>query len=105
MTTVIAALSFVMAFGAIWFTSESLKRVDNFNSARMKPHMGKVHRAIDEVHSTVLSLKGRMEALEKDVRMLKVKGDLSPIIERDTAALHAELGKVEQFYPSVNLHG
>ncbi|MDA1089606.1 MAG: hypothetical protein O3A85_04750 [Proteobacteria bacterium] len=105
MTTVIAVLSFTMAFGAIWFTSEALKRVDSFNAARLKPHMGKVHRAIDEFHETVLSLKRRMEALEKDVRMLKVKGDLSPLLERDTAALQAELGKAQQFIPSINLNG
>lgn len=105
MIAVIAVLSFIMAFGAIWFTSEALKRVDSFNAARLKPHMGKVHRAIDEVLETVLSLKGRMEALEKDVRMLKVRGDLSPMIERDTAALQTQLSKAEHFIPTINLNG
>lgn len=105
MIAVIAVLSFAMAFGAIWFTSEALKRVDSYNDARLKPHIGKVQRAIDEVQETVLSLRGRMEALEKDIRVLKIKNELSPILERDTAALRGDLGKVEQFTPSINLNG
>ena len=105
MTAVIAVLSFIMAFGAIWFTSEALKRVDNFNTARMKPHIGKVYRAIDGVNETILSLQGRMERLEKQVRVLQLNTELPPAIERETMALQADLGETPKFVPYINLNG
>lgn len=105
MTTVIAVLSFIMAFGAIWFTSEALKRVDSYNDARLKPHIGKVYRTIDGVQETLMSLKERMELLEKQVRILKLNAELPPAIERETAVLRADLGKTEQFIPSIRLNG
>ncbi len=105
MTAVIAVLSFILAFGALWFTSEALKRVDSYNDARLKPHIGKVNRAIDEVHETLMSLAGRMELLEKQVRILKLNAELPPVMERGTAVLRADLGKTEQFIPSIRLNG
>ncbi len=105
MTAVIAVLSFIMAFGAIWFTSEALKRVDSYNDARLKPHIGKVYRAIDEVHETLVSLAGRMELLEKQVRVLNLNAELPPGIERGTAVLRADLVKTEHIIPSIRLNG
>ena len=49
MIAVISVLSFVLAFGAIWFTSEALKRVDSYNDAKLRPHLLKVQQAANGV--------------------------------------------------------
>lgn len=105
MIAVISVLSFILAFGAIWFTSEALKRVDSYNDARLRPHIGKVNRTIDDVQETIRSMKGRMERLEKQIHILRLNAELPPVIESETAALQSDLRKTENFIPSVNLNG
>ena len=105
MTTVIAVLSFIMAFGAIWFTSEALKRVDSYNDARLKPHLNKIHQAVGEVNETLAGLKGRLDLLEKKVHVLRLNADLPPVIEQEVSALHADINKTRDFSPSIRLNG
>lgn len=105
MTTVIAVLSFFMAFGAIWFTSEALKRVDSYNDARLRPHLKKVHQAVGEVWETLNGLKGRLDLLEKKVHVLKLNADLPPVIEQEVNALYAGINKARDSFPSIRLNG
>ncbi len=105
MTAVIAVLSFIMAFGAIWFTSEALKRVDSYNDARLRPHLKKIHQAVGEVHETLNGLKGRLELLEKKVHVLKLNADLPPVIEQEISVFHADIKKTPKFSPSIRLNG
>ena len=105
MTAVIAVLSFIMAFAAIWFTSEALKRVDSCNDARLRPHLKKIHQAVAEVQETLDGLKGRLDLLEKKVRVLKLNADLPPVIEQEVSAFHADIDKTRNFSPSVRLNG
>ncbi len=105
MTAVIAALSCIMAFGAIWFTSEALKRVDSFNDARLRPHLNKIHQAVGEVHETLDGLKGRLDLLEKKVHVLRLNADLPPVIEQEVSALHANINEARNFSPSIRLNG
>lgn len=105
MTTVIAVLSFIMAFGAIWFTSEALKRVDSYNDARLRPHLKKIHQAVEEVHETLAGLKGRLDLLEKKVHVLKLNADLPPVIEQEIGVFQADIKKTPNFSPSIRLNG
>ena len=85
-----------MAFGAIWFTSEALKRVDSYNDARLRPHFKKIHQAVEEVNETLAGLKGRLDLLEKKVHVLRLNADLPPVIEQEAGALHADINKTRQ---------
>ena len=105
MIAVIAVLSFVMAFGAIWFTTEALKRVDNFNDAKLRPHLTKINQAVKGVNENMRTLKGRMELLEKQVHTLQLKADIPQVIQQKASALHLDLLKAQQNIPTVRLNG
>ena len=105
MIAVIAVLSFVMAFGAIWFTTEALKRVDNFNDAKLRPHLTKINQAVKGVNENMRTLKGRMELLEKQVHTLQLKADIPQVIMQKASALHLDLLKAQQNIPTVRLNG
>jgi len=105
MTTVVAALAFIMAFGAIWVTTEILKRVDSRNDAWMKPHLKKVQAAVDQNHEALMALRQRIESLEKDIRVLKARANVPPPAEKEAAAIQSGLNDVERFSPTVQLNG
>lgn len=105
MTAVLAVLAFIIAFGSIWFTAEALKRIDAHNDAMLKPHLRKIHAVIDANHETLKSLTRRLEQLEKQVHLLKLKADLAPEIERETAAFQSGLNDAQLYTPTVRLNG
>ena len=105
MTAVLAVLAFIIAFGSIWFTAEALKRIDAHNNAVLKPHLGKNHAMVDAIDKTLNSLTRRLEQLEKQVHLLKLKADMAPEIERQTAAIQSGLNDAQHFIPTVRLNG
>lgn len=105
MTTVIAVLSFFMAFVAVWFTSEAVKRTDNNHDARLRPYIGKINRALDENRDAVRALHGRLEKLEKQVHLLKLAHAVPQSVERDADAIHAGIDQLQRFAPNVRLNG
>lgn len=105
MTTVIAVLSFAMAFVAIWFTSEAVKRVDNNSDARLRPYFRKIDQALDNNRDAVRSLQARLEKLEKQVRLLKLAAEVPHTVEAETAAVHAGVNELQRFTPTVRLNG
>ncbi|MCH7832636.1 MAG: hypothetical protein IIC55_07160 [Proteobacteria bacterium] len=105
MTTVLAVLAFLIAFGSIWFTTEALKRIDAHNDAVLKPHLGKIHALVDANDETLKSLTRRLGQLEKQVHLLKLKADLAPEIERETTAIQSGLNDAQHYIPTVRLNG
>lgn len=105
MTAVLAFLAFIMAFGAIWFTAEALKRIDARNDVMLKPHLRKITASVDKNHETLLSLMKRLEQIERQVKILKLKADLPPGIERETASIHSGLDGIHRYSPSIRLNG
>ncbi|NQU62296.1 MAG: hypothetical protein HQ512_14285 [Rhodospirillales bacterium] len=105
MTAVFSVLSFFMAFGAIWLTSEALRRIDTRNDAMVKPHLRKIYAAVDKNEETLLALKRRMDQVEKQVHTLKLRADLPPEIEQETAVIRSGLNNQERFSPSIRLNG
>ena len=105
MTAVLAVLAFIIAFGSIWFTAEALKSIDAYNDAVLKPHLGKNHAMVDAIDKTLKSLTRRLEQLEKQVHLLKLKADMAPEIERQTAAIQSGLNDSQHFIPTVRLNG
>lgn len=105
MTTVIAVLSFAMAFGAIWFTSEAVKRTDNNHDARLRPRFAKIDKALDENRDAVRALHARLEKLEKQVHLLKLTAEVPHAVEAETTAVHAGVNELPRFTPTVRLNG
>ncbi len=104
MTAVIGVLAFVMAFGAIWFTSEAVRRVDTRNDAMLRPHFRKINAAIEKNYQVALSLQARLEKLERQVHTLKLKAELpSAVVE--SAAIQSGLNNLQHFTPTIRLNG
>ena len=96
MIAVISVLSFILAFGSIWFTSEALKRVDNYNDAKLKPHLLKINQVVNNADETIRALKGRVELLEKQVHTLKLSASLTQIADKEPSGLQANLQNSNQ---------
>lgn len=105
MTAVLAFTAFIMALGAIWFTSEAVARVDTRNDAVLKPYLRKVHESIDQNQQTLLALRVRMEHLESEVRLIKLKADLPAGVERETAAVNSALKDLKRLPRNLRLTG
>lgn len=105
MTAVLAVTAFIIALGAIWFTSEAVSRVDARNGAMVKPFLGRINASVDKNHETLVAMKMRMERLEKEIRLLKLKADISPGIEQETAIIQSGLNGLERFTPTIRLNG
>lgn len=105
MTAVIGVLAFVMAFGAIWFTSEAVKRVDTRNDAMLRPHFRKINAAIDENRDALRSLQDRLAKLEKQVHILRLNAELPSAVAEESAALRSAFGNPQHFTPTIRLDG
>ena len=105
MTAVLAVTAFIMALGAIWFTSEAVARVDTRNDAVMKPYLRKIHQSIDEHNKALLAMKMRMEQLDREIRLLKLNADLPPGVGKESVAIQSGLKDLERFTPNVRLTG
>ncbi|MBT3305890.1 MAG: hypothetical protein HN377_05340 [Alphaproteobacteria bacterium] len=105
MIAVISVLSFILAFGSIWFTSEALKRVDNYNDAKLKPHLLKINQVVNNADETIRALKGRVELLEKQVHTLKLSASLTQIADKEPSGLQANLQNSNQNISTVRLTG
>ena len=105
MTAVIGVLAFVMAFGAIWFTSEAVRRVDTRNDAMLRPHFRKINAAIEKNYQVVQSLQARLEKLEKQVHTLKLNAELPSAVVGESAAIQSGLNNLQHFTPTIRLNG
>ncbi len=105
MTAVIGVLAFVMAFGAIWFTSEAVRRVDTRNDAMLRPHFRKINAALDENRDAVRALQARLATLEKQVHILKLNAEFPSVVVEESAAIQSGLDNLQHFTPTIRLNG
>jgi len=105
MTTVIAVLSFAMAFGAIWFTSEAVKRIDNGSDARLRPQFRKIDKALDEDRAAMRALLARLEKLEKRVQLLTIAAEVPQSVSSEAAAIQTGINELQRYAPTVRLNG
>lgn len=105
MTAVIAVLAFIMAFAAIWFTSEAVKRIDTRNEAMLRPHFRKINAVIDANHMALQALRARVDQMEKQVRTLKLHAELPAATEQEAAAINSGLNDLRKYTPSIRLDG
>jgi hypothetical protein len=105
MIAVISVLAFSMAFGAIWFTSETIKRLDNNNEALIRPYLKKINATFDEHRDATRALLTRLEKLERQVQILKHVAEVPKAVEREVAAIQSGVNDLQRFTPTVRLNG
>jgi hypothetical protein len=105
MFAVMSVISIAMAFVAIWFTSEALKRLDFNHEALLRPYLRKINAALDEHREASRAMQARLEALEKQVRILKLHAEMPQAAAHEVAAAQPVIGELQRFTPSVRLNG
>jgi hypothetical protein len=102
MTTVIAVCSLILAFGALWFTSEVVKRIDNRASSVITPQLHRALSAAGRADQAIDGLAKRLQTLEGQIQELK-RSERKPAlsdIERQAAAITAALRENRRFAPA-----
>lgn len=104
MTTVLAICSLIIAFGALWFTSEVVRRLDNRAHAAMMPHLQKALAAIGHADRAIEGLAKRVQDLDAQVQKLQRASTPAekPLaqIEREAATIAAALRESQRFTPA-----
>ncbi len=113
MTTLIAIISFAMALGALWFSSELAKRADAGGKIAVKPHIAPMNEALRRAEERIRELSRGLEAASHDIKALKAEkaelerdiGIAPPVRPRQTlpkmpAGTLAEVRETQPFTPS-----
>ncbi len=88
MAEVLGVIAFLLAMGAVWLANEALRRVEDKNDQFVKAYINEIRGSVEESSAvseesvTALNaLKGRMEALEKDLREFRNEsgGDMNSL--------------------------
>ncbi len=113
MATLIAVISFAMALGALWFSSELAKRAEAGNKIAVKPHLAPMHDALRRAEHRIRELSRGLEVAARDINTLKAEKaaleqdiGIAPVPEHSrkmpsiAPASLAEMRKTQPFTPS-----
>jgi hypothetical protein len=100
MGTVLGVLAFFMALGAIWFTTEALKRMDVYGTALVTPFVKQMELSLSEARAQTLVLDQRLIELERKVGILRMEHRAAPQIPGDTKAIGQGIDEAQRFTPT-----
>jgi len=100
MGTVLGVLAFIMGLGAIWFTTEALKRMDDYGTALVKPFVKQMELSLSEARAQSLALEQRLEDLERKVGILRMDHQAVPQIPEDMKSIRQRIDEAQQFTPT-----
>jgi hypothetical protein len=83
MSTLLGATALFVALGALWLTSELIKRYDGQIAAAIKPHIQAFNAAIAENRRQMRTLEERLRSLEAELRAAGEPATSAPPIPAD----------------------
>ena len=105
MAALVAVIAVLIALGALWFTSEVVKRFDGQARLLLKPELVAVNADLSHANQTVRTLERRVADLERQVRFLRKAAGDPTVGEEDafptmvpTSALQARHFTPSQIY-------
>lgn len=105
MAVLLGTLALVLALVAVWYTVEAVRRVDFRNEAAVRPFVSDIKRVVDEEARLLQAVSVRLDAIERDVRLLKLEGIELGEVEPHVAATRKAVSRVQSFYPTTVLQG
>lgn len=105
MAVLLGTLALLLALVAVWYTVEAVKRVDFRNEAAVRPFVSDLRRAVNEEAQLLQAVSVRLDAIERDVRLLKLEGIEMTDVEPHVAATRQAVSRVRQYYPTTVLQG
>ncbi len=100
MVSILSALAFMMAFGAIWFTSEILKRVQHQNDIFLNAHVKNMKHTVTRSANAIRDMEKRLVALEKRVDGFNRGVEALATIGHDISSPRVSVADMERFIPS-----
>lgn len=109
MTIFLAVIAFLMAFGALWFTSEIARRLDLRSQLVLKPNMAPVQDSLRRAEKQIRELTLGLQAAEQKINSLNAR---SGTLQRNSGEPASEdhqpaplntldiLRGAQRFYPS-----
>ena len=89
-----------MGLGAIWFTTEALKRMDAYGTALVKPFVRQMELSLNEARAQTLALDQRLNDLERKVDILRMEHHGSPAIPEDAKPIRQRVHEAQRFTPT-----
>jgi len=104
MAVVLGTLAFIMSLGALWLTSEALRRSDGMGEALVRPHLREVKSRLADNRATLHSIDVRLEKLEHQVKILMSVRRAPAELGEQTQAIRDAVEDVRRFDPSSVYH-
>ena len=93
-----------MSLGALWLTSEALRRSDSLGEALVRPHLRSVTSRLADNRASLHSIDVRLETLERQVKMLMTRHQAPAGLGDETQALRDAVDEARRFNPSSIYH-
>jgi len=104
MAVVLGTLAFIMSLGALWLTSEALRRSDGMGEALVRPHLREVKSRLADNTAMLHSIDVRLETLERQVKILMSVRQAPAELGEQTQAIRDTVEDVRRFDPSSVYH-
>lgn len=105
MAVLLGTLALAVALTAVWFTVEALRRGEGRTEAAVQPDVGALKRAVADEARMLQAVSVRLDAIERDVRLLKLEGIEVDDVEPHILATRQAVDQARRFYPSAALQG
>lgn len=109
MAVLLGTLALVVALVAVWYTVEAVKRIDVRNEAAVRPFVGDLKRVVDEEARMLQAVSVRLDAIERDVKLLKLEGielgDVEPHVAATRKAVRHAQRHAQRYQPTLALNG
>ena len=100
MGAILGALGFIMAFAAIWFTTEALRRADGKGDALIRPYIRDIKSRLSDNQALLLELDKRLGAIERKVENLQHETHASSELQGQVEAVRYGVDQARNFQPS-----
>jgi len=104
MAVVLGTLAFIMSLGALWLTSEALRRSDGLGEALVRPHLREVKSRLADNRATPHSIDVRLETIERQVKILMSANRAPAELVEQTQVMRDAVEDVRRFDPSSVYH-
>jgi len=100
MGAILGALGFIMAFGAIWFTTEAIRRADGKGDALIRPYIRDIKSRMANNQTLLIELDKRLEAIERKVENIQYANHAPPDLQDQVEAMRYGIDQAKTFQPS-----
>ncbi|MBL6958070.1 MAG: hypothetical protein ISR52_03745 [Rhodospirillales bacterium] len=100
MVITLAVLAFVLAFGAVCFAGEAMKRISAYTQNIEKAHLANISKALTEMNQQVTNLDKRLRTVEHQINGIQESRHTLRGLEEQSRRLRDQQD-ADNFIPSI----